>query len=85
MALEKQYKQRSAGAQVKRASGEIKYVSVYDSDGNEYKVKPVNAREYIATGRYFYSIPGDIPAKEKPEKNPAKAKEKPEKEKPNEG
>lgn len=85
MALEKQYKPRIAGVPVKRASGQIKYVLVYDIHGNEYRVKPVNAREYIATGRYFDSVPGDVAAKEKPEKTPAKAKEKPEKEKPNEG
>ncbi len=47
------------------APNAIERVSVYDSDGNEYRVVPVDAKEYIATGRYFAEKPVQVAEKPK--------------------
>ena len=46
--------------------------TVYDADGKAYEVEPVDAREYLETGRYFASKPEPKPA-EPPKPEPKKA------------
>jgi pyocin large subunit-like protein len=36
--------------------------TVFDSEGNEFSVEPVDAREYVQSGSYFYEPPAKTKA-----------------------
>jgi hypothetical protein len=40
--------------------------TVYDAEGNSFTLDSVDAREYLATGRFFT----DVPKQEKPKQTP---------------
>ena len=55
----------------KKAPNKMVRQTVYDEGGNPFTVRAVDAREYLATGRYF-KAPPDAPEPEK-----AKGRKKP--------
>lgn len=42
-------------------------INVYDANGNMLTVESVDAREYVATGNYFYRKPEEVKESAKPE------------------
>lgn len=47
-------------------SGELLMVTIYDKQGVEYEKFPVDARECVKSGKYFFTNTIEVPAPEAP-------------------